>query len=271
MSDDGIDYAFYRCETSTQTGSKDWAIGLSAQQEVVIRFGATGQTARRVVVPRAHFKAADAAAELERRIQAQLDQGYEYLGQAIVKRGRLQGIPDPLEPLDGDPESTEAAPAPRLYRLHWAFVQPIERAAFCRELAWVAERLSEPDSPGAIEYDAKQSVCRVRQLRPWELGYSDIGGIASDNRGGGVIELEHGVLPVVVLAHLRKRFPGCVDLATQNGQVITVQFTAEDPIFEAHGLDPAKVKRLAGLIGFYPAWMPLAHPGDAQSPPGTWL
>src|ERR1700730_7657462 len=92
MSDVGIVYAHYRCATATKAGSKDWAIAVTANGELVVRHCATGSSARRLVIPPKHFRESDAIAEKMRREREQLNQGYVRVGEAVVKRGHLEAL-----------------------------------------------------------------------------------------------------------------------------------------------------------------------------------
>jgi hypothetical protein len=271
-SDDGIVYSLYRCTTDTKAGSKDWAIGISPGGELVVRHCAIGGSARRLVIPPKHFREPDTVAERLRREAEQLAQGYKYLGEAVVKRGHLQSIES--ADVASDEEAAEAAQEsehPPEYQLHWEVIVPMDRARVRDELKWVAEQLSSEAWLGEFAYDPSQNVCRGKRWAPWEIGYSDEGGLTSDDRGGGVILPDQGLMPVLIILHLRSRFPGCIQLAQADNSLIELRLSPDDPIVKVHGLTARQLMDLAGRIALYPGWMRLTKPDDQQIPAGTWL
>lgn len=86
--DDLTVYRLFRRSSSPGVSGKNWAIGISDEGTIRIRLGLTGGTARLEEWPTTFFT--DANAEIEKRTSARLTQGYELVGDAVVKRGRLE-------------------------------------------------------------------------------------------------------------------------------------------------------------------------------------
>lgn len=81
-------YRLLRRPRSPGLGGQDWAIGISDEGTIRIRHGLTGSTVRLEEWPTTFFT--DAAAEVEKRTSDRLTQGYAFVGDAVVKRGRLE-------------------------------------------------------------------------------------------------------------------------------------------------------------------------------------
>jgi hypothetical protein len=267
MSEERLIYRLYRCVTDTQTGSKDWAIGITGAATLVIRHGSTGETARLLEIPRAHFSTPTVATERRSREEAKLAHGYVYIGEAVVEKGHLVLL-TPDGPDDAEKQPLDPSP---IYRLHWEVHQPIDREAFCGELEWVTEQLQSAAVPGVLTYDAERGVCSARYWARWELGYSDQGGMGPDNRGGGVIVPNHGIRPVLIIVRLQNVFRGAIRVAHDNGELLALRMSPDDPVMQAHSLDRKTVMDLATRIGLCPGWVRLTRDGGDETSRGTWL
>jgi hypothetical protein len=106
----GARFRLYRFQHADGT-AKDWAIR-TTETGVEIRFGRSGRSLRRLDVPSGapSFKASTPAAEAERRIHAQLRQGYHVVGEVTIDGRGLPRI------------DVETAPN----RLHWTVEVPAE-------------------------------------------------------------------------------------------------------------------------------------------------
>lgn len=244
MSSDTLEYRHYRCKTKTAIGSKDWAIAVTPDGHLAVRFCATGGTARLRDIPPSSFEAASAKEEMALRESKQIAQGYSFIGRAVVQKGRLE----PVAP---------SAISRGTTWLHWEIKAPIGRDVLLAELSSSVLKLQAGPLPDPIELDVSLGVCVVKSPIPWEFGYSDAGGIFPDDRGGGAIQSEQGVLPVLLLIALQRRFPDQLRLADANGDRLSTTFSGEDPILGEHRFDRRLIVDLVGRLGWCSSWMPL--------------
>lgn len=259
MSDDGLTYRLYRCPTSTRNASKDWAIAVQSNGHLSVRFGATGKTARLVDIPPGHFSRPTAAEEAGLREQAQLDQGYEYVGDAVMRRGHLEVIPQVVPARSQELD------------VFWEIKQSIERDALIEALRTTAERLNAGPLTHRVEWDEKRTACRVHTRTRWEIGFTDPGGLTPDGRGGGVVRREQGVLPLLVLIHLQRTFPGALSLVNAKAEPLVATFQADDPVIGANRFAQSEVVPLIGRLGLCPGWIPLPQDGEGSAGLAIWV
>src|SRR5262245_5924783 len=121
MNDDSTEYRHYR--NRAQAGFEEWAIGITEDGNVWIREGPSGRTVRLTEQP------AGSEAEAQRvcpeLTAAKLKAGYEYVGQAMIVKGRLSTRP--------------ARPAPGL---NWTIMAGIDPAVMLEQLRWITAQLN---------------------------------------------------------------------------------------------------------------------------------
>lgn len=231
--DDTTEYAWYKLHDSG--GSMNWAIGIAGDRSVRIRSGMTGHTAKLTEVPVENLSGARAMREI--LVGEKLKEGYQYAGMAVVKKGRLEPV------AAGPAKQPENGPW-----VLWEIVQPFDRVRLFERMRWAVDRLQHPSLPARVELDEADGVCRVFDQQAWEFGYSDIGGIGPDGRGGGGIHYRQGVVPLLLLTFLQREFPLHVRLADTQNAVLQPVLSSHDSVFGNLHFDPEQVVALGACL-----------------------
>jgi len=218
MADDKTQYQVY--ESDSVSGGKLWAIGVSSDGHVRVRFGAKDRPLRLREIPLPTGQTADA--EVRTRVANKLREGYVLLGEGHF---------------DGRGVTLERKQAVQVF---WEISARISRSKIHDELAWIAERLNEGPLPCDVLFDGASCTISVSGHRTWAFGYSN--GIM-DDRGGGSVD-RNQLVPLLILLRLRRVFPDRFGLCMGDEELQNPQLAADDRVFGAHVFDQELVQAL---------------------------
>jgi len=217
MSDTTI-YRLLR-KASDSGGTKDWAVGVSSDGTLMIRFGKTDANARLSEVPMERCRSSPAE-ELVRRLGKKIQEGYEEVGQAKVNtRGRLEVLNTSDDLKVG---------------LYWDVSTPIIIDDLSSFISNMVTDLG--DVPGADIQRLDDSVTlsvTVDNRARFVFGVNDHGGLSQNGRGGGVITADHGPIPILVLMALIRRFPENISVGDHEGNPVDLVISKSNPYLES--------------------------------------
>lgn len=242
MSDEILFCRLYRYR-NPDGSTKDWAIG-EFMGNICVFFGKTGASRlrRHNIPPEKHV--ATAAKEIERRIDEQLRQGYEYVGEARVRLearggGALLGIEEDQRLKAGS--------------LHWELATACTSAEARRAFQTIAADLGAAPHP-AVSVEASEQGLEVAVTgQKWAFGFSPSphGHVnESSGRGGGSIPVQYGALPVLVVLAFGRLVGRRITFANDAGEHIDVKINGDLPwLAPSATMSQADVRALAIKLG----------------------
>lgn len=227
--------ALYRYQNPDGT-SKDWAIGDGGDGNIYVYFGKTGKKLRVAVIPPARFAKRTLAEEIERRIEEQTRDGYQYISRARIIDGLVTSV------------TTDPALAP----IEWDMTQKIDLDQLRLKLHEIAAALGDNPYPGLAMTLTEDAILLKNGNRSWQFGVSESldGGIKrSTGRGGGRVLPEHGPIPLLVLMSIAASFPGTFVFGDDTGNTVSLRLSEDEPRFAPNRVVFSKVRAAAAKLG----------------------
>lgn len=234
MSSNILTHGLYRY-SHPDGSSKDWAIGQSAG-DINIYFGKTGSKLRKVVVPPQKLKKATVDEEIQSRIDDQIKQGYQLVGDVVIEDNRVVETPDD-----------------NLHRtLEWDMSKPVPVERMLEVLHDVATALGKAPWPGVKVSFENESLCAKTPAGSWIIGFQDTenGGISRDTgKGGGIIRASHGPIPVLVMMALERTFPDTFVFGDGTTETAELSFDINSPWLAPAAASFDRLQKLAVKLG----------------------
>lgn len=249
---DAVTYRHFQTLEKSGERQQEWAIGLTDDGVIQIRFGVKGKTAKLTVV--GPDKCPNGVnAEINLRVHQKLQEGYEEVGHATIKSGRLQSVM---------PDTT-------VLTLHWHVHAPLEKELFLNTLDEIAIELG--DISGAIT-EMKPGYglsVKLNNSKVWDIGYHDEGGILADNRGGGAVKTDIGPIPILILMALDYRLPNHFGFANDEKR-IELLVTDDNPYLRSTVMSYQKVREIGERLNLCLSSASLFNFSGNASGKGVW-